>query len=68
MNVTPNTVDRKTKLAMVAQLIKLGCASDPLKDGWESVKSSKGKTVFKSNYIGNGYYMVKYPTELFDVS
>tara|TARA_R110001632_G_C11082600_1_gene388771 strand:+ start:117 stop:323 length:207 start_codon:yes stop_codon:yes gene_type:complete len=68
MKITTDTVDKETKLAMVAQLIELGCTNKSFKNGWDLVKSSKVKTIFMSKNIGNDYYMIKYPSELFSKS
>lgn len=68
MKITTDTVDKETKQAMVAQLIELGCTNKYFKNGWDLVKSSKVKTIFMSKNIGNDYYMIKYPSELFSKS
>lgn len=62
------TVDTEVKDAMKKTLVNWGCSvtkQDNSKGGWELIKNEKGKTIFKSSYIGNGNYLVKWIGDLF---
>lgn len=58
------TVDTEVRDAMKKTLVNWGCSVTE-KDGWELIKNNKDKTIFKSSYIGNNNYLVKWVGDLF---
>lgn len=58
------TVDTKVRDAMKKTLVNWGCSVTE-KDNWELIKNNKDKTIFKSSYIGNNNYLVKWAGDLF---
>ena len=65
MPVSNDIVVRKTRNTMRKELLTMGCIIET-KDGWEIIKTPKGKQLFASKFAREGLFQVKWIEGLFD--